>query len=88
MYVSASFTLGRSGVQISHPALLGIPALLYVAYDTARNIAFPYDYGLMLGRRACVEGAMVNALVVGISVGPRGLPISQEECGDTSCDIL
>ena len=34
----------------------GDAPLIIIAYDAARNIAFPYDYGPLLGRRTCVEG--------------------------------
>ena len=30
--------------------------IIIIAYGAARNIAFPYDYGPLLGRRACVGG--------------------------------
>ena len=45
-----------------------------IAYDAARNIAFPDDYGPLLGHRACVGGTTANASVVGLSAGPWGLP--------------
>ena len=55
--------------------------VIIIAYDAARNIAFPYDYGLLLGRRACVGGTMANVSVVSISAGPRGWPTGVADGG-------
>ena len=54
----------------------------------ARNIAFPYDYGPLLGHRAFVGGTMAIMFVVSISAGPWGLPTFQVECGETIGDHL
>ena len=66
----------------THESMGVLCFIIIIAYDAARNIAFPYDYGPLLGRRVCVGVYMRQ--FVSITAEPQGLSTSQVECGDTN----